>query len=695
MKRRHIQQTDCLEHKCAKEKVLMLASVASMIDQFNMPNIRILQQMGYQVHVACNFIEGNTCDEARIHKLQKTLHRMHVVQHQWDCPRDIYSLRKGYMAYRQLHELMKCHHFAWMHCHSPIGGALARIAAHRCRVRAVYTAHGFHFYQGAPLKNWLLYYPAEKLLAHWTEVLITLNREDYQLAENSLKAGKICHIPGVGIEIRRFQGRQEEDQRRMIREDVRRKYAVPQDAWLLLSVGELSRRKNHKAVIEALAHMGRKDVCYLVCGQGMEREKLMQHARRLGVSRYLRMSGYQEDVASLYQAADLFVFPSLQEGMPVALMEAMAAGMPCVVSDIRGNRELIGRSGGRRFPPHQDQRIKECIEEMLEDPELRCRCSCYNRQNIQKYAVDKVSMEMKKIYAQMAAAEPVLLQKQQQYRVPEVSVIMPVYNIPHEQILRKAVDSIRSQTFTGWELIICDDGSTNDTWDLLQRIAGSDPRIRLIHHAGNRKAGHARNTCIHASRGRYIAVMDADDISAADRLSRQLAYLKVHTELSFAGSRGEFFINETGDDGELYWYLAEPKAEDFLFSLPFVHGSIMFRKEALERVHGYDGSAHAVRAEDYDLLLRMYAAGLKGGSLPDVLYYIRRDKAQYGRRKYRYRFHEAYVKYKGFRQLGLMPKGLLYAAKPLAVGLIPVKIAAWLQRRYYQRHHVSKDGISE
>ena len=91
----------------------------------------------------------------------------------------------------------------------------------------------------------------------------------------------------------------------------------------------------------------------------------------------------------------------------------------------------------------------------------------------------------------------------------------------------------------------------------------------------------------------------------------------------------------------------------------------------------------------------MYAAGLKGGSLPDVLYYIRRDKAQYGRRKYRYRFHEAYVKYKGFRQLGLMPKGLLYAAKPLAVGLIPVKIAAWLQRRYYQRHHVSKDGISE
>lgn len=742
MKRRHTHM-DSIEHKYTKDKVLMLASVASMIDQFNMPNIHLMQQMGYEVHVVCNFIEGNTCDEARIHKLQQTLHQMHVVQHQWDCPRDVYSIQKCYLAYRQLHKLMACHHFAWMHCHSPIGGALARIAAHQYSIRIVYTAHGFHFYQGAPLKNWLIYYPVEKMLAHYTEMLITLNKEDYRLAKKSLKAGKICYIPGVGIDVRRFQEIHSEDMRTLVRRDVRRKYGIPQNALLLLSVGELSRRKNHQAVIRALAGLGRKDIYYLICGQGSCREQLMQSARRLGVSVYLRLTGYQEDVASLYQAADVFVFPSLQEGMPVALMEAMASGMPCVVSQIRGNRELIDQNGGQKFPPMQTARIMECLEEMLSDKELRHQCGCYNRRKIQNYTIDMVSVRMKKIYAEMAqkpitatpkhnasdlftatpkhnasdisaampkhntsdisaamprhkvtgAAAVTAMYESSDVSVtadgktPAVSVIMPVYNMPDEQILRKAVDSIRGQTFADWELVICDDGSTNDTWDMLLRTADNDPRIRLIRHAKNYRAGHARNTCIHASRGRYIAVMDADDISSADRLDIQYRYLEEHPELSFAGSRGEFFTNKIGDDGELYWYSDKPKAEDFLFSLPYVHGSIMFRREALLHVHGYDGSRHAVRAEDYDLLLRMCAAGLEGCSLPDVLYYIRRDRAQYGRRKYRYRFHEAYVKYRGFRQLGLMPKGILYAAKPLVVGLMPVRITAWMQRRYYQSLH--------
>lgn len=164
-----------------EQKVLLLASVASMIDQFNVPNIRLIQNMGYEVHVACNFLEGNTCDRKQIRKLLRIMKKMAVVCHQWDCPRSIRPVWGCIRAYRQLCTLMEKHAFVWMHCHSPIGGALARIAAHRQNIRVIYTAHGFYFYRGAPLRNWIFYYPAEKMLARWTDVLIVVNKEDYQL----------------------------------------------------------------------------------------------------------------------------------------------------------------------------------------------------------------------------------------------------------------------------------------------------------------------------------------------------------------------------------------------------------------------------------------------------------------------------------------------------------------------------------
>ena len=178
----------------------MLASVASMIDQFNMPNIRLLLAMGCEVHVACNFREGNTCDEKRIRKMKKELRRMHVTYHQWDCPRSIYACSKCVRAYWQLCRLLHKYHFSCLHCHSPIGSAIARMAAHGKKIRVIYTAHGFHFYRGSPMKNWMLYYPFEKLLSYWTDCLVTVNREDYHLAKRRFHARWLFHIPGVGID---------------------------------------------------------------------------------------------------------------------------------------------------------------------------------------------------------------------------------------------------------------------------------------------------------------------------------------------------------------------------------------------------------------------------------------------------------------------------------------------------------------
>lgn len=385
-----------MKHK----KVLMLASVASMIDQFNLPNIRLLLEMGCEVHVACNYREGNTCDSIQIRRLQERLRDMHVIQHQWDCPRNIVSLKQCCMAYRQLWRLTGRYQFDWLHCHSPVGGALARLAAHWRGIRVIYTAHGFHFYKGAPLRNWVFYYPAEKLLAHWTDVLITVNKEDYCLAVKSLRAGKVFYIPGVGIDTGHFYkaalektGADGEG-----REKFCRKFHIPQDAAILLSVGELSRRKNHQDVIAALAGLQEEHVYYLISGQGALKHALMEQAEKLGVATYVRLPGFLENVEELYRNADLFVFPSLQEGMPVALMEAMAAGLPCVASDIRGNRELIDSQGGRLFLPGQTAEIQDALREFLNCPRFRDMCGCHNQEKIKNYDLAVVGRRMKKIY---------------------------------------------------------------------------------------------------------------------------------------------------------------------------------------------------------------------------------------------------------------------------------------------------------
>ncbi len=399
-----------MKHKKTAKSVLMAVSVASMIDQFNMQNLCLLRSLGYEVHIACNFRQGNTCNEKRIQNLLRKLADMHVVYHQWDCPRSVHSVARSCKAYQQLLNLMHRHSFAWVHCQSPIGGVLARLAAHSKGIPVIYTAHGFHFYKGAPFKNWLLFYPVEKMLAHWTDVLITVNKEDYCFARQHLKAGKVCHIPGVGISIEKYAGcntRETISGNERIREKAFCiEFQIPPQAKLLLSVGELNRGKNHRVAIAALAKLGRKDVYYMICGQGKLKEKLLRYADRLGVRSFVRLTGYREDMQWIYQNADIFVFPSKREGMPVSLMEAMAAGLPCVVSDIRGNRELIHCTskeaglapGGVRFSANSSKQLANALRYLLVDESMLVKKGMYNRQIVRGYSQELVQQQMKKIY---------------------------------------------------------------------------------------------------------------------------------------------------------------------------------------------------------------------------------------------------------------------------------------------------------
>ena len=262
--------------------------------------------------------------------------------------------------------------------------------------------------------------------------------------------------------------------------------------------------------------------------------------------------------------------------------------------------------------------------------------------------------------------------------MPQVSVIMSVYNAQSEEILRTAIESICSQTFLDFEFIICDDGSTDDTWEKLQKIAATDSRIQLIHNKENRKAGYARNCCIRQASGNYIAVMDADDISMPDRLEKQIGFLNEHLEYAMVGCN-LLLINDKGIWGKRI-LVKEPTKKSFLFTSPYCHPAIVMRKEVLDKVNNYKVEKITRRAEDYDLFMRIYANGYKGYNMQEFLYQFREDNDAYKRRAYKYRWDEVQVRYRGFKALDLMPNGLIYVIKPLIVGLIPQKILVKLRK---------------
>lgn len=266
-------------------------------------------------------------------------------------------------------------------------------------------------------------------------------------------------------------------------------------------------------------------------------------------------------------------------------------------------------------------------------------------------------------------------------RGPRISVITGVYNITSLEVFPRAADSVLGQTAADFEWIICDDGSTDDTSAVLADLARRDSRVRVIQNGLNMGLAAALNRCLEVAGGAYIARQDADDISAPERFKKQAAFLDSHTAIGFVGSDVTLW-DETGPWGART-FPAYPETRDFLFTLPFVHGALMFRREALDAVGGYRVARETRRAEDYDMLMRMYAFGLRGANLPERLYAFLEDRAAQKRRKYRYRIDEAKMRRKGFAAMGLMPGAWPYVVKPLAVGLIPTGLMRWIKRKQF------------
>ena len=259
-----------------------------------------------------------------------------------------------------------------------------------------------------------------------------------------------------------------------------------------------------------------------------------------------------------------------------------------------------------------------------------------------------------------------------------ISVIMGVYNIEHLWVFDQAINSILNQTMSDFEFIICDDGSTDQTYEKLLDYQQRDKRVHLLRNQTNKGLAHSLNRCLKLAHGIYIARQDADDISRQDRFEKQLDFLNDHQEISFVGSNVSLY-DKSGIWGQRT-SPEYPKKTDFLFSAPFVHGSLMFRKETLQSFNGYRVSKETLRAEDYELEMRMYSAGIKGANLQVNLYQFLEDKNTQSRRKYKFRMDEAKVRYQGFKAMGLMPQSMPYVIKPLIVGLLPAPIMEAIHR---------------
>lgn len=364
-----------------RKKALIVSTVSRQFYLFEQGNIEVLQGLGYEIHCAANFADANP----RLDDL--AIHRHHI-----DIERSPLSVR-NFTAYKQLKHLMSTMQFDIVHCHSPVGGVIGRLAALSARnSNVIYTAHGFHFYKGAPWINWIFFYNIEKFLSKYTKTLITINKEDYEIAKR-FYAEKTVHVPGIGVDTNRYK------RFGHVKNNLRHQLGISSDSCILISIGELIERKNHKAVIKAISMLNDLDIIYLIVGKGVLDTQLKELVGDLKLSTKVSLLGYRNDIPDLCSISDIFVFPSFQEGLPVSVMEAMASGLPIIASNIRGNVDLITNgSGGFLFDVSDVKELANKIRALVENKALREKMGRINEIEANNFDKSVVMTIMKEIY---------------------------------------------------------------------------------------------------------------------------------------------------------------------------------------------------------------------------------------------------------------------------------------------------------
>jgi len=375
------------ELRCA----LIVACTAYHIDKFTWGQIGILQKHGFEVHVAASFdaaLSGNSSSNY-IEQCRERLINQDVKV--FEMPFTRFPLSSNNIkAYRSLKKLFKLYSYNLLHCHTPTGGLVSRLAAVRYRKKGlsvIYTAHGFHFFKGAPLLNWLLYYPVEWFLAKLTDCLIVINEEDEKIA-SKLPAKTVKKINGIGVP------REPYDEAKPIDKTA---FGLNKNTFVFLYVGELSKRKNQELLIKSFSEIVDKcpETVFLLVGEGVMRPSYEQLISSLNLTQKVLLLGWRDDIPSLVTMSDVVVSSAKQEGLPVNLIEAMMAGKPIIASDCRGNKELAEQAG---IVARSQKGFSEAMVLLYNNSELRTNFGQASKAASHKYEAAVVDEEMEKLY---------------------------------------------------------------------------------------------------------------------------------------------------------------------------------------------------------------------------------------------------------------------------------------------------------
>lgn len=364
-------------------KRILVTSTDLMMVQFLVPHIQNLSEQGYEVEIACSDVGGRT-QEVR-DKLQIYTKAMYTVR----LHRSPVNLN-NFIGYKDMKKIIDANHYDIIWTNEPVIGVVTRLAAQKARkngTKVLYMVHGFHFFDGAPKLNWMVYYPIEKLMASKADVICTVNKEDYKRAK-TFNVKRVEYIHGIGINTARLTLGDNKN-------DIRAELGIDKDDFLVLSVGELNENKNQKTIIKAIVEIGDEDIHYVLCGKGDQLENLQNLTAELGLEEKVHFLGYRKDVVDICSQADVYVMPSYREGLPVASLEAMYCGLPLVTSNIRGLSDVMeqGKSG-YMCRPDDIHGFAEGIRKLKKNTEMRKQMGLRNRETVKPYCIENTKKEI-------------------------------------------------------------------------------------------------------------------------------------------------------------------------------------------------------------------------------------------------------------------------------------------------------------
>lgn len=360
--------------------------------QFLVPHVIYLSENGFDVELACSDV-GGRLDEVRqaLEQHARKIHQVRLVRN----PASLTNLA----GYRDLKKIIDAGHYDIIWTNEPVMGVMTRLAARDARkkgTKVLYMVHGFHFYKGAPLANWMLFYPVERICSRFCDMIVTINTADLKMAK-TFHAGRVDRINGIGVNTERILDTSVD------RNQKRRSLGIPEEAFFIVSVGELHDSKNHQVIIRSLSKIKDPGMIYGICGKGELLEKLKKLCEQCGVEKQVRFFGYRRDVLEILHSADLYVHPSRREGLGVAVLEAMASGLPLLTSNVGGLGDVIEDGlTGYSCDCNDVEGFRSRILQFYRNPELRSQMSEYNVEAVKKYDSKVITREVCRIMKELS-----------------------------------------------------------------------------------------------------------------------------------------------------------------------------------------------------------------------------------------------------------------------------------------------------